>query len=140
MSLINMAAQLFISKLGSNGDQLNLGSVVTALQNLLPTQNGELDLSALIAQFTNGNEGLANLASSWLSGGDNAALSPSTLLDVLGNDRIANFANSLELGQDTATSGLAQMLPELIDKNSENGDLLGNAVGGLAKGLLGKLF
>ncbi len=135
-----MAAQLFISKLGSNGDQLNLGSVVTALQNLLPTQNGELDLSALIAQFTNGNEELANLASSWLSGGDNAALSPSTLLDVLGNDRIANFANSLGLGQDTATSGLAQMLPELIDKNSENGDLLGNAVGGLAKGLLGKLF
>lgn len=135
-----MAAQLFISKLGSNGDQLNLGSVVTALQNLLPTQNGELDLSALIAQFTNGNEGLANLASSWLSEGDNAALSPSTLLDVLGNDRIANFANSLGLGQDTATSGLAQMLPELIDKNSENGDLLGNAVGGLAKGLLGKLF
>jgi uncharacterized protein YidB (DUF937 family) len=135
-----MAAQLFISKLGSNGDQLNLGSVVTALQNLLPTQNGELDLSALIAQFTNGNEGLANLASSWLSGGDNAALSPSTLLDVLGNDRIANFANSLGLEQDTATSGLAQMLPELIDKNSENGDLLGNAVGGLAKGLLGKLF
>jgi uncharacterized protein YidB (DUF937 family) len=140
MSLINMAAQLFISKLGSNGDQLNLGSVVTALQNLLPTQNGELDLSALIAQFTNGNEGLANLASSWLSEGDNAALSPSTLLDVLGNDRIANFANSLGLGQDTATSVLAQMLPELIDKNSENGDLLGNAVGGLAKGLLGKLF
>jgi uncharacterized protein YidB (DUF937 family) len=135
-----MAAQLFISKLGSNGDQLNLGSVVTALQNLLPTQNGELDLSALIAQFTNGNEGLANLASSWLSEGDNAALSPSTLLDVLGNDRIANFANSLGLGQDTATSVLAQMLPELIDKNSENGDLLGNAVGGLAKGLLGKLF
>lgn len=140
MSLINMAAQLFISKLGGSGEQLNLGKVVAALQNLLPTQDGELDLGALVAQFTGGGEGLASLASSWLGGGDNAALSPSTLLDVLGNDRVSAFAGNLGLDQGTATSGLAQMIPELIDGNSEGGNLLGGAVGDMAKGVLGKLF
>ncbi|WP_417534766.1 YidB family protein [Marinobacterium stanieri] len=139
MSLINMAAQLFISKLGGTGEQLDTGSVVAALQNLLPTEGGELDLSALVGQFTSGG-GLADLVSSWLGGGDNEAISPSTLMDVLGNDQVSEFAGQLGLGEDTAAEGLAQMIPELIDGNSEGGDLLGGAVGDMAKGVLGKLF
>lgn len=139
MSLINMAAQLFISKLGGTGEQLDTGSVVAVLQNLLPTEGGELDLSALVGQFTSGG-GLADLASSWLGGGDNEAISPSTLMDVLGNDQVSEFARQLGLGEDTAAEGLAQMIPELIDGNSEGGDLLGGAVGDMAKGMLGKLF
>ncbi|WP_010321639.1 YidB family protein [Marinobacterium stanieri] len=139
MSLINMAAQLFISKLGGTGEQLDTGSVVAALQNLLPTDGGELDLNALVGQFTSGG-GLADLASSWLGGGDNEAISPSTLIDVLGNDQVSEFAGQLGLGEDTAAEGLAQMIPELIDGNSEGGDLLGGAVGDMAKGVLGKLF
>lgn len=139
MSLINIAAQLFISKLGGTGEQLDTGSVVAALQNLLPTEGGELDLSALVGQFTSGG-GLADLASSWLGGGDNEAISPSTLMDVLGNDQVSEFAGQLGLGEDTAAEGLAQMIPELIDGNSEGGDLLGGAVGDMAKGVLGKLF
>ena len=110
MSLINMAAQLFISKLGGTGEQLDTGSVVAALQNLLPTEGGELDLSALVGQFTSGG-GLADLASSWLGGGDNEAISPSTLMDVLGNDQVSEFAGQLGLGEDTAAEGLAQMIP-----------------------------
>ncbi len=139
MSLINMAAQLFLSKLGSSGDQLDLSSVVTGLQNLLPTEGGELDLSALVAQFASGG-GLASLASSWLGGGANESLSVSSLLDVLGNEQVSAFAGNLGLSQDTAAEGLAQMIPELIDSNSEGGDLLGGAVGDMAKGMLGKLF
>lgn len=139
MSLINMAAQLFISKLGGTGEQLDTGSVVAALQNLLPTDGGELNLGALVTQFTSGG-GLADLASSWLGGGDNEAISPSTLMDVLGNDQVSEFAGQLGLGEDTAAEGLAQMIPELIDGNSEGGDLLGGAVGDMAKGVLGKLF
>lgn len=140
MSLLTMAAQLFISKLGNSGDQLDTGGVVSALKNLLPTQGEDLDLGALIAQFTSGGSDLAGLASSWLGGGENAALSPSTLLSVLGNDQVTQFAETLGLGQDTATDGLAKMIPELIDSNSEGGDLLGGAAGEMAKGLLGKLF
>ena len=140
MNLIGMAAQLFISKLGSSGNQLNENSVVKALLNLLPTQDGELDLAALVAQFTGGGAGLASLASSWLGAGANAELSPAQLLEVLGSERVANFASALGLGLGRSASGLAQMIPALIDSNSEGGELLSGAVGNLAKGLLGKLF
>ncbi|WP_432697541.1 YidB family protein [Marinobacterium sp. YM272] len=137
MSLINLAAQLFISKLGSSGEQLEQGGVVSALQNLLPTEGGELDLGALVSMFTENGAGLASLASSWLGGGDNASISPASILELLGSDQVAEFAGNLGLGQDTAAEGLAEMIPELIDSNSEDGAL---AMGDMAKGLLGKLF
>lgn len=138
MSLLTMAAQLFISKLGGSGAQLEEGGVVNALQQLLPTEGGELDLGALVAQFTSGG-GLASLASSWLGSGENAELSPSSILDVLGSGPVADFAGKLGLEPDTAADGLAQMIPDLIDSNSEGGALTG-AAGEMAKGLLGKLF
>lgn len=142
MSLINMAAQLFISKIGGSGDQLNISDVIASLQKLLPTKGGELDLSVLVAQFTSGGgaAGLAGLASSWLGSGDNASLAPSQLLDVLGKANVADFASGLGLGQDTAATGLAKTIPELIDGNSENGGLLGGMAADMAKGVLGKLF
>ncbi|TCK02325.1 YidB family protein [Marinobacterium mangrovicola] len=137
MSLLNMAAQLFINKLGGNGNDLDQSSVASALQNLLPTQGGELDLSALISLFTENGAGLASLASTWLGGGDNAAISPATILELLGSDQVAAFASKLGLGQETAAEGLAETIPELIDSNSEDGAL---AMGDMAKGMLGKLF
>lgn len=139
MSLINLAAQLFIGKLGSQGEGLAQNSVVQALLALLPTQQGELDLGALVAQFS-GNDALASLASSWLGGGTNAALTPATLLEILGSAPVAEFARALGLTQNSAVDGLTQMIPELIDNNSNGGALLGDAVGSLAKGMLGKLF
>lgn len=138
MSLLTMAAQLFISKLGGSGEQLEENGVVNALQQLLPTEGGELDLGALVAKFTSGG-GLASLASSWLGGGENAELSPSSILDVLGSGPVADFAGKLGLEPDTAASGLAQMIPDLIDSNSEDGNLAGGAAE-MAKGFLGKLF
>lgn len=138
MSLLTMAAQLFISKLGGSGAQLEEGGVVNALQQLLPTEGGELDLGALVTKFTSGG-GLASLASSWLGSGENAELSPSSILEVLGSGPVADFAGKLGLEPDTAADGLAQMIPDLIDSNSEGGALTGGAAE-MAKGLLGKLF
>lgn len=137
MSLLTMAAQLFINKLGSSGDQLEESGVASALQNLLPTQGGELDLGALVSLFTENGAGLASLASSWLGGGDNPSISPASIMDLLGSDQVSEFAAKLGLGEDTAAKGLAEMIPELIDSNSEDGAL---AMGDMAKGLLGKLF
>lgn len=137
MSLLNMAAQLFINKLGGNGNDLDQSSVASALQDLLPTQGGELDMGALVSLFTENGAGLASLASTWLGGGDNASISPATILELLGSDQVAAFASKLGLGQESAAEGLAETIPELIDSNSEDGAL---AMGDMAKGMLGKLF
>lgn len=137
MSILETAANLFIRQLGSaDGGGLNLQSVVAALQKLLPTSGGELDLSQLVGMFSSQGGGLAAIASSWLGDGNNQAISASQILAVLGKDNVANFASQLGLDTGKATEGLASILPELIDKNSKGGALLGN----LAGSVLGKFF
>jgi uncharacterized protein YidB (DUF937 family) len=144
MDLMKLATQLFLSKLGAKGSELSENGVVSALKALLPTTAaGDLDLAALVAMFSKGD--LAALASTWLGDGGNAALSPAQLMSLLGQSKLQGFASSLGLDSGVATRGLAQMLPELIDKNSRGGDLLsslggGEVLGSLAKNMLGGLF
>lgn len=135
MSMLNTAAELFIKQMGAGGG-LNLQSVIAALQALLPTSGGNVDLARLVGQFTSQGGGLAAMASSWLGDGSNAAISGSQIMDVLGKAKVADFASKLGLPADSAANGLAKVIPELIDKNSKGGALLGN----LASSVLGKLF
>lgn len=137
MSLLKTAAELFIKQMGSteSAGGLNLQSVMGALQQLLPSSGGELNLSQLVTMFTQ-NGGLAALANSWLSDGGNASISASQIIEVLGKGSIADFASQLGLGSDGAAEGLSNIIPDLIDQSSKGGSLLSSAAGSI----LGKLF
>lgn len=135
MSILQMAAELFLRQTGSAGGGLDLQSVMGALQKLLPSSGGELDIAQLVTMFAK-QGGIASMASSWLSDGDNQSISASQVIGVLGQGQIAEFAQKLGLGTDTAAQGLAGIIPELIDKNSKSGTLLSGAAGNI----LGKLF
>ena len=138
MDLLKIGAQLFMSKLGSGGSGLDASSVVSSLSNLLPTSGGDLDLSALVGKMNSG--GLASIASSFLGGGSNDAFSPSQLMGLLGESKVSEFASSLNIEKDTAAQGLSDMIPDLIDKQSEGGSLLGGIAASSAKDILGKFF
>ena len=142
MNLINLAAQMFLKNLGNQ--QIDEGNVIGALSKLLPTgQNGDIDLGSILGMLQGGS--LASLAASWLGDGSNSPISSNQIMDVLGQGKVQDFASSLNMNQDEATNGLANMIPDLIDQNSKGGTLL-DAVGGsdmlgsLAKGVLGNLF
>lgn len=139
MSLLNTVAEIFISQMGKNGSQMDLGVVFDALKGLLPTKGGELDIGSLVSQFLQ-KDGLASIASSWLGNGANDGISAAQLINVLGDSQIGDFASKLGINTDTAVDSLSQILPELIDKNSTDGNLLGDNALDLAKGILGKLF
>jgi uncharacterized protein YidB (DUF937 family) len=134
--MLNMAAELFVKQMGSAGGGLNLQTVMAALQKLLPSNGGELDLARLIGLFSSQGGGLAAMASSWLGDGANQGINASQIISVLGEGKVAEFAAQLGLQKDTAANGLAQALPDLIDKNSKGGEILGS----LAGSVLGKLF
>lgn len=51
MSILDTAAQLFLDKIGAQGSDLSTSNVMSALQNLLPTDGGEID------QFTSESMG-----------------------------------------------------------------------------------
>lgn len=140
MSLLKIAADLFVAQLGNKGNGLNLTTVVSALQNLLPTQGGDLDLAALVGKFTGQGGDMAALATSWLGNGANQSIGIEQLITALGKAKMDNFAGEVGVDTNTAASGLAGILPDLINRHSEGGSLVGNIASSAAKSLLGKLF
>ncbi len=134
MDLLKLGTQLFLSKMGSSSN-LDSNLVTSALGKLLPTDNNnDLDLGSLLGMVQGG--GLASLAASWLGSGSNDGISIGQITSLLGDDKVQDFASELNLDKDQAADGLSGMIPDLIDKNSPSGNL----VGGLATSLLGKLF
>ena len=139
MDLLKLGAQLFLSKLGSQGGGLDAGTVVSALGSLLPTSNsGDLDLGGLLGQLNGG--GLTSLAASFLGDGPNDSMSQDNILGLLGDSNVSNFASQLGLQKETAAEGLSSMIPDLIDQNSKGGSLLGGAGASLIGGLASQLF
>lgn len=139
MDLLKIGAQLFLSKLGSQGSGLDAGTVVSALSSLLPTSsNGDLDLGGLLGQMNGG--GLASLAASFLGDGQNDMMSADNILGMLGDSNVSNFASQLGLQKETAAEGLSNAIPDLIDQNSKGGSLLSGAGASLLGGLASQLF
>lgn len=139
---MQIGVQLLQSKLGSN---VQAGDISSALSGLLGGDN--FDIGSLISKIQ-GNSGLASMATSWLGDGANSAMSGSQVMDIFGKDKVSEFASKLNIDEGTASDGLADMLPQLIDKASSGGSMLesamgsmggGGATGGLM-GMAGKLF
>jgi len=99
-----------------------------------------LDIGALVSQFSSQGGGLAALASSWLGDGENEALSASSLMSMLGENKISEFASSVGVDSDTAANGLSDMIPDLINQSSSGGSVLKDVAGSLGKKFLGGLF
>lgn len=130
MDLMNAGSQLLAKQLGGDVSENKAGS---ALSSLLGNGNGELDIAGIVAKFASSGS-LADIVGSWLGDGDNKAINPSQLMEMLGGDKLSSFAEILGIDQDAATKALGAVLPNLIDMSSSGGNLLDNA-GGLGGAL-----
>jgi uncharacterized protein YidB (DUF937 family) len=131
MDLVQLGAQLLSDKLGLQVDTATIGN---ALTSLVGDSQGNIDFAALAGKMVSSGE-LGNVVSSWLGDGANTAISADTVLGLLGNGKVADFAGLIGTNTETAASGLADVLPQLMDKASSGGSLL-DSVGGLG-GLMG---
>jgi uncharacterized protein YidB (DUF937 family) len=84
-------------------------------------------LDGLVQQFQQG--GLGDLIASWVGTGQNLPVSASQLQDVLGSDVLSQFAQQLGLPPGEAAGQLSQILPQVVDKLTPNGQLsdIGNS-------------
>ena len=98
------------------------------------TQNPLLDiaLSLLSNPQTGGlgglaetfkNKGLGDIMSSWISTGQNLPISSGQIQQVLGSDLVQQFAKKLGASNADVSGGLANLLPDLIDKLTPKGQL-----------------
>ena len=81
-------------------------------------------LAGIVDAFQKG--GLGHLADSWVGTGQNLPVNADQLSEILGSDKIRQIANQLGLSQGDVSGGLAQILPQLIDKVTPNGQIPGN--------------
>lgn len=131
MDVLQTGAALLSEKLGIDIDPAAISS---ALAGLLGDGSGSIDLAGLVGKMTS-NGDLGSIVSSWLGDGANAAISPDSIASLFGSDKLSAFAAQLGVDSAAAADGLADVLPQLLDKASSGGSLLDMAGG--AEGLLG---
>lgn len=120
---------------GGQGDALQ--AVIAMLARSGQGANGGVGgLGGLVQQFQQG--GLGELMNSWIGTGQNLPVSASQLQDVLGSDLLAQFAQQLGLPPDEAAGQLSQLLPQVVDKLTPNGQL--SDIGSSGLGDLGSVL
>jgi uncharacterized protein YidB (DUF937 family) len=115
-SVMNTASGLM------NGDEGNGKLLDAAVQLVKDHPDG---LSGVVDQFRNG--GLADAVNSWVGTGENQPISSEDIQQMLGSTRLGNIANSLGITSEQVSSGLATVLPELINHLTPNGTVDSNA-------------
>jgi uncharacterized protein YidB (DUF937 family) len=100
---------------GGSGNQL-LDAVLSMINN--PQTGG---LEGLVRRFQ--ERGLGGLADSWVSTGQNLPISPDQITHALGSDQIGSLAERFGLSSGDLSSKLSQMLPQVVDKLTPNGEI-----------------
>jgi uncharacterized protein YidB (DUF937 family) len=143
--LLKIGASLIQNNSDDATSSLDIDKIANALGSIFSSKDGEggLDLGAIISAVTNSN--LIDVVSSWIGDGENKPINPENVTELLGEEKIKEFANSLGVSIDSAKQALADALPEVIDKATSGENVIGellNKVGGIdgVMDLAGKLF
>ena len=144
MDLLKMGASLIQGNSDDATTGLDTDALANALGGLIGSSEGGLDLGALVGGLS--QNGLGEIVGSWLGNGENASISMDQITDLLGSDKISEFASNLGLSEESAKGALADALPQVIDKATagEGGmldEMLANVGGSKgAMDMLGKMF
>jgi uncharacterized protein YidB (DUF937 family) len=96
----------------------NSGLLDVAMQ-LINSQPG--GLGGLVQSFQQG--GLGEIVNSWVSTGQNLPVSAEQLQAVLGGGQLQNIAAQLGVSPEQASGSLAELLPQVVDKLTPDGQL-----------------
>lgn len=96
-------------------------AVMSLLNMLIGDRGQEGGLGAIIGQLQ--SSGLGDQVASWLGSGDNLPVSGEQLQEALSGDTLGQLGSMLNLGEGDVAGQLSQMLPNLVDKLSPNGDM-----------------
>ena len=126
MDLLQMGAQILSQQMGGNANSDSMQNVL----NSLIGDGDSMDIASLVAKMQGGSGGLGEIVQSWLGDGENAAISPSQLQDVIDTERLQQSASELGTDQDSLLEMLSGAVPQMVDNGSKGGSLL-DSLGGL---------
>lgn len=137
MGLLDQLAGQVMESLGAQKqDPVAQGDLINSIMALVNQAGG---VQGLLEKLQSG--GLAEQVASWIGTGENQPVSGDQIKDALGADNIQQIAQQAGLAPEHTTTGLAQLLPQIIDQLTPNGqvpqgDLLEQGLGMLK----GKFF
>lgn len=126
---------------GAQGGQAAGGNaaLLNAVVGLLGNNSSVGGLAGLVQQFEQG--GLGHVVGSWVSNGQNLPISADQLQSVLGSGVLQNLAQQTGLSHGDLASQLSQLLPQVVNQVTPNGQVpaggLGDELGSLLGGLMG---
>jgi uncharacterized protein YidB (DUF937 family) len=118
-----------LARLGG-GSGIAKGVLLALAFQLLQRSGG---ISGLIEKLR--NSGLGRHGDSWVGTGSNMAVSPDQLRDVFGPDAIEQIANHFGVSPDQATNSLSEVLPELVNQMTPDGQVPDNDYGMISDAL-----
>lgn len=121
------------------GAALKMGGGQAGLMRAVTGLIGGAGLGGLVSKLTGG--GLGDVVGSWVGKGDNKPVSPDQLKQALGDDTVRQVAQEAGVSEDEAAGGLAELLPNVVDQLTPDGEVPGDddlaGTLGKLKGLLG---
>ncbi|WP_427451955.1 YidB family protein [Litorimonas sp. WD9-15] len=122
MDFKNIAAGMLADKLGVDNAQ------VGGIMDKLIGGGDKMDVAGLLGNLK--DQGLGDIASSWLGDDANQSISADQLKEAIGAEDITQAAAQLGTDENSLLGGLQAALPQLVDKASSGGKLL-DSIGGL---------
>jgi uncharacterized protein YidB (DUF937 family) len=82
-------------------------------------------VGAVLERFK--SKGYSQQASSWVATGQNEPLSAQAIDEVVGADELSQLSQQLGVEKEEVSGGLAEILPEMVNQLSPQGDVLPDA-------------
>ena len=114
MDLLKVGASMIQGNSDDATTGLDIGDISNALGKLIGNNEGGLDLAALVGGLS--QNGLGEIVGSWLGNGENKSISSDQITELLGSDKISEFASQLGLSDESAKSALTDSLPQVVDQ------------------------
>jgi len=115
----------------AGGNQAQSGNMLLQVALLLLQQNGGLE--GVLNRFRQG--GLGQQADSWVGTGQNMNISTNELQQIFGSSTLRDLASQLGMPEEQANSTMVQVLPELINQLTPQGQVPENGDDEIAQGL-----
>ena len=107
------------------------GNILLQLALSMLQQQGGLE--GVLGKFR--QAGMGAQADSWVGTGRNMNISPDQLEQVFGSGALNDIASKLGMPQDQADSAMSQVLPELINQLTPQGEVTPDSENSVAEGL-----
>lgn len=114
------AAMGMLNQASSQSEDGDIKSkLIQAVISMIASKAQDGGLQNLMSSFQ--NAGLGDIINSWVGNGENLPISAEQIMKALGGGQLGQLAQSAGVSEGQAASGLADLLPGLINQMTPNG-------------------